>query len=51
MNGLIRGKLTAVGTWKVGTIWAIDLEFMSTFDNKSMSIGCVGKLGGQSGFL
>ena len=25
--------------------------FMSTFDNQRMSIGCVGKLSGQSGFL
>ncbi len=25
--------------------------FMSTFDNQSMSIGCVGKLGHLSGFL
>ncbi len=39
------------GTWKVGTIWTMDLVFMSTFDNKSMSIGCVGKLGHISGFL
>ncbi len=36
---------------KVGTIWPMDLVFMSTFDNQSMGIGCVGKLGGQSGFL
>ncbi len=38
-------------TGKVGTIWPMDLVFMSTFDNQSMSIGCDGKLGGQSGFL
>ncbi len=33
------------GSWKVGTMWPMDLVFMSTFDNQSMSIGCVGKLG------
>ncbi len=35
----------------IGTIWPMDLVFMSTFDNQSMSIGCVGKLGHLSGFL
>ncbi len=39
------------GSWKVGTIWPMDLVFMSTFDNQSMSIGCIGKLGHLSGFL
>ncbi len=29
----------------------MDLIFMSTFDNQSMSIGCVGKLGHLFGFL
>ncbi len=31
--------------------WPMDLVFMSTYDNQSMSIGCVGKLGHLSGFL
>ncbi len=35
----------------VGTIWLMDLAFKSTFDNQSMSIGCVGKLGHLFGFL
>ena len=35
----------------VRTIWPMDLVFMSTFDNKSMSIGCVGKLGHLFGKL
>ncbi len=39
------------GTWKVATIWPMDLVFMSTFNDQSMSIGCVGKLGHLSGFL
>ncbi len=30
---------------------SINLVFMSTFDNQSMSIGCVGKLGHLFGFL
>ncbi len=38
-------------SWKVVTIWPMDLAFMSTFDNQSMSIRCVGKLGHLSGFL
>ncbi len=29
----------------------MDLVFMSTFNDQSMSIGCVGKLGHLSGFL
>ncbi len=33
-----------------GTIWPMDLVYMSTFDNQSMSIGCVGKLGGSVWF-
>ena len=32
-------------------IWPIDLVFMSTFDNQSMNIGCVRKLGHLFGFL
>ena len=35
----------------VSTIWPMDLVFMSTFDNQSMSIGCVGKLGHLFDFL
>ncbi len=35
----------------LGTIWPMDLVFMSTFNDQSMSIGCVGKLGHLSGFL
>ena len=35
----------------IGTIWPMDLVFMSTFDNQSMSIGCIGKLGHLFGFL
>ncbi len=31
--------------------WPMELVFMSTFDNQSMSIGCVGKLGHLFGFL
>ena len=31
--------------------WPMDLVFMSTFDNQSMSIGYIGKLGHLSGFL
>ena len=31
--------------------WPMDLVFMNTFDNQSMSIGCVGKLCHLSGFL
>ncbi len=38
------------GTWIVGTICPMDLVFMSTFNDQSMSIGCVGKLGHLSGF-
>ncbi len=38
-------------TWKVGTIWPMDLVFMSTFNDQSMSVGCVGKLGLLSGLL
>ena len=34
-----------------GSKWHMDLVFMSTFDNQSMSIGLVGKLGHLSGFL
>ena len=30
--------------YKVGTMWPMDLVFMSTFDDQSTSIGCVGKL-------
>ncbi len=37
--------------WKVETIWPMDLIFMSTFDNQSMSIGCAGKLGQLFGSL
>ncbi len=33
------------------TIWSIDHVIMSTFNDQSMSIGCVGKLGHFSGFL
>ncbi len=33
------------------TIWPTDLVFMSTFDNQSMSIGCVCKLGHLFGLL
>ncbi len=39
------------GTWKVGSIWPMDPVFMSTFDNQSMSIGCVDKLGYLFDFL
>ncbi len=46
-----KGAPGPYSTWKVGTIWPMDLVFMSTFDNQSMSIGCVGKLGHLSGFL
>ncbi len=42
---------TIYGTWKDQTIWPMDLVFMSIFDNQSMSIGCVGKLGHLFGFL
>ncbi len=31
--------------------WPMDLVFMSTFNEQSISIGCVGKLGHLSGFL
>ena len=34
-----------------GFKWPMDLVFMSTFDNQSMSIGCVSKLGHLFGFL
>ncbi len=44
-------KYKLLGTWKVRTIWPMDLVFMSTFDSHSMSIGCVGKLGHLFGFL
>ncbi len=37
--------------YKLLGLWPMDLVFMSTFDNQSMSIGCVGKLGHLSGFL
>ena len=33
------------------TIWPMDLVFMSTFNDQSISIGCVGKLKHLSGFL
>ncbi len=46
-----RGPPGPYGTWKVGTIWPMDLVFMSTFDNQTMSIGCIAKLGHLSGFL
>ena len=36
-------KLYGPYGWKVGTIGPIDLEFMSTFNDQSMSIGCIGK--------
>ena len=47
------GACGLYGTWKVGIIRPMDLVFTSAFDtsNQSMRIGCVGKLGGQSGFL
>ena len=48
---LVFGDLGPNGTWKVGTIWPIDLVFISTFNHQSMRIGCVGKLGYLSGFL
>ncbi len=32
-------KVCMVKLWKVRTIWPMDLVFMSTFDNQSMSIG------------
>ncbi len=46
-----KGASGPYGTWKVRTIWPMDLVFMSTFDNQSISIGCVGKLGHLFGFL
>ena len=39
------------GTWQVGTIWPMDLIFMSTFDDQSMNIGYVGKFRHLSGPL
>ncbi len=33
------------------TIYPMDLVFISTFNDQSMSIGCVGKLGHFFGFL
>ncbi len=44
-------KLLSANWFQVGTIWPMDLVFMSTFDNQSMNIGCVGKLGHLFGFL
>ncbi len=37
--------------YKLLGLWPMDLVFMSTFNDQSMSIGCVGKLGHLSGFL
>ncbi len=37
--------------YKLLGLWPMALVFMSTFDNQSMSIGCVGQLGHLSGFL
>ncbi len=31
--------------------WPMDLLFMSTFNDQSMNIGCIGKLEHLSGFL
>ncbi len=46
---LLRGN---VGENQRGApIWPMDLVFMSTFDNQSMSIDCIGTLGHLSGFL
>ncbi len=39
------------GSWKVGIMCPVDLVFMSTFNDQSMSKGFVGKLRHQSGFL
>ena len=36
-QALTIGDCTA--PWKVGAIWPMDLVFMSTFDDQSMSIG------------
>ena len=46
-----KGAPSPFGTGKVGTIWPMDLLFMSTFDNQSISIGYVGMLGHLSSFL
>ncbi len=39
------------GTWKVGTIWPMDLVFTSTFNDQSMNIGYISKFRQLSGSL
>ncbi len=46
----LKGAIGPYGTWIVITICPMDLAFVSTFNDQSMSIGCVVKLGHLSSF-
>ncbi len=39
LSGTIGSTGPSFGTWKGGTVWPMDLVFLSTFDEQSMSIG------------